>query len=126
MPNGKAGNIRHGIDGAGLCGAVVHLVGTDIRHPVGTIVNGHRFRGQPSVSLDESHAVGSPAAQPVGTDKIFVAADTVRILFQLVGKERFGQHIAIGPPDIAPARFPCVDGVGHKVSSIFAVGVGES
>ena len=91
-----------------------------------SIVNGHRFRGQPAIALDESHAVGSPAAQPVGTDKIFVAADTVRVLFQLVGKECFGQHIAVGAPDIAPTGFPCVDSVGHKVSGIFAVGIGES
>ena len=126
MPNGKTGNVRHGIDGTGLRGAVVHLIGTDVRHAVSSIVDGHRFRGQPAIALDESHAVGGPSTQPVGTDKIFVAADTVRILFQLVGKERFGQHIAVGPPDIAPARFPCVDGVGHKVSSIFAVGIGKS
>ena len=126
MPNGKTGNVRHGIDGTGLRGAVVHLIGTDVRHAVSSIVNGHCFRGQPAVPLDESHAVGGPAAQPVGTDKIFVAADTVRILIQFVGKERFGQHIAIGSPDIAPTGFPCVYGVGYKVSGVFTVGIGES
>ena len=125
MPNRKARNVRHGVDGSGLRGAVVHLIGTDVRHAVSSIVNGHCFRGQPAVPLDESHAVGGPAAQPVGTDKIFVAADTVRILIQFVGKERFGQHIAIGSPDIAPAGLPCVGGVGHKVGCIFIGGINK-
>ena len=58
MPNRKARNVRHGVDGSGLRGAVVHLVCTDIRHPMGTVVDGHRFRGQPAVALDEPYAVG--------------------------------------------------------------------
>ena len=31
MPNGKTGNVRHGVDGAGLCGTVVHLISPDVK-----------------------------------------------------------------------------------------------
>ena len=87
MPNGKTRDIRHGIDGPRLRGVVVHLVCADIRHPMGTIVDGHRFRGQPAVALDESHAVGGSAAQPIGADDVLMIANTVRVLRHLVGEE---------------------------------------
>jgi len=87
MPNRKARNVRHGVDGPGLRGAVVHLVCTDIRHPMGTVVDGHRFRGQPAVALDEPYAVGGPAAQPIGADDVLMIANTVRVLRHLVGEE---------------------------------------
>ena len=87
MPNRKAGDVRHGIDGPRLRGVIVHLVCANIRHPVGAVVDGHRFRGQPAVALDEPHAVGCPAAQPVGADDVLVIANTVRVLRYLVGEE---------------------------------------
>lgn len=87
MPNRKAGNVRHCANGAGFPGVIVHLVCADIRHPMGTIVDGHRFRGQPAVALDEPYAVGGPAAQPVTTDEVLMIANTVRVLRHLVGEE---------------------------------------
>ena len=54
---------------------------------MGTIVDGHRFRGQPAIALDEPYAVGGPAAQPVGADDFLMIANTVRVLRHLVGEE---------------------------------------
>ena len=87
MPNRKAGDVRHGANGSGFLGVIVHLVCTDIRHPMGTIVDGHRFRGQPAVALDEPYAVGGSAAQPIGADDVLMIANTVRVLRHLVGEE---------------------------------------
>ena len=84
--------VGHGIEpkegnGSGFPGGIVHLVGTDIRHSMATIVDGHRFRGQPAVALDKSNAVGSSAAQPVCADEVLMIANTVRVLRHLVGEE---------------------------------------
>ena len=87
MPNRKAGDVRHCANGSGFPCVIVHLVCADIRHPMGTIVDGHRFRGQPAVAFDESHAVGGPAAQPIGADDVLMIANTVRVLRHLVGEE---------------------------------------
>ena len=35
MPNSKAGDVRHGANGSGFLGVIVHLVCADIRHPMG-------------------------------------------------------------------------------------------
>ena len=80
MPNRKAGDVRHCANGSGFFGVIVHLVCADIRHPMGTVVDGHRFRGQPAVAFDKSNAVGSSAAQPVGADDVLMVANTVRVL----------------------------------------------
>ena len=39
MPNRKAGDVRHGIDGPRLRGVVVHLICTDVRHAMGAILD---------------------------------------------------------------------------------------
>ena len=80
MPNRKAGNVRHGVDGSGLRGAVVHLVCTDIRHPMGTVVDGHRFRGKPAVALDKSYTVGCSTAQPAGADEALMITNAIWVL----------------------------------------------
>ena len=80
MPNRKAGDVRHGIDGPRLRGVVVHLICTDVRHAMGAILDLHRLSIQPAVALDEPYAVGSSAAQPVGADDVLMVANTVRVL----------------------------------------------
>ena len=74
---------------------------------------------QPAVAFDKADAVCGSSAQPVGLNKIRIAAHFFGVLFRFRFVVASCQHLAIRSPHIAPAV-----GIGflrpfHKIQVVF-------
>ena len=125
LPEHESWNFRYRVHAAvvrtscaTVYGILVHLIGAVIGHAVFRVADGQVGGVQPAVALNEPHAVCRPAAKPVVLDKVLIIAHALGILLQLVVEQGFGEHIAVGTPDIAPVVLPRLDGVGGKVKVV--------
>ena len=80
MPDGKARNLRDGVNCAFLGSVGVRGVRANVRHSVRAVLDLLRFRIQSAVALDKADAVGAASPQPMRADEILLTADLVRVL----------------------------------------------
>ncbi len=80
VPDGKAGDLRDGVDHAFLDGVGVHGICANVRHAVRAVFDLLGISIQPTVALDEADAVGAAPSQPMRADEFLLTADLVGVL----------------------------------------------
>ena len=124
-PQPQPRNFRDGADvavvralDAPVFDGLAHLVRAVVGHSVRAVVDLQCSGVKPAVAFNQADAVGRAPPYPVFAYEVLVVAHASGVLVQLVLEQRRREDVAERPPDVAPAVFVGVNGVGDKVAVV--------